>query len=147
MFTEDRGQLVHHCVFIDNVFLTTEKHGMHGAKDVYQHTHSLPLWTFIHLGIGMESAFMCMKCFLRLALRFKSDYAQIWSHLPTEGELRQYSETSVIKKWIYVHSCSSAWLQQWAVEVSSIVGRLCYNRAEGEMYFKIVTVIVKRGGR
>ena len=38
---------------------------------------------------------------------------------------RLHSLTSGIKKWIYLHSCLSAWLQQWSAELTSLFVRLC----------------------
>ena len=49
------------------------------------------------------------------------DFAPIWSLLPTG---RDSFHNSGIKRWIYLHSCLSTWLQRWSMEMTSTVGCL-----------------------
>lgn len=52
-------------------------------------------------------------------IRFCSDLQ------PLGGKLRDSYKLLALKKWIYLHSCSSTWLQQRSAELASVFGRSC----------------------
>ena len=44
---------------------------------------------------------------------------------PLGGKLRDSYKLLALKKWIYLHSCLSTWLQQRSAELASVFGRSC----------------------